>query len=179
MKLGKVGLIATAAVLAIMLVSAAFAENVSVVRQATELAPAQNQASGGERDEYFGTVRVYMVETASRWRDNNNYQYDNALLGFALAKPVSVPDGQLYSNTVVWNSAAQGYGDLSPTNYGAIAAVFNSHAVQEDAYPPYGYWFDAYYVEAAAHALPGLPGVNSDADAYTHTVLLEEGTATW
>lgn len=179
MKLGKVGLIATAAILSILMVSAVLAEDVSIVRQPAELAQTQVQTSGGERGEYLGTLKVFMVETVSRWRDNQNYNYDNGWLDYAIDKSVSVPDGQVYSQIVVWNSAASGYGDLSPTNYGAVAAVFNSHGVQEDAYPPYGYMFDAYYVEAAAEGLPGQPGLNAVYDSYTHTVLLEEGTAEW
>ena len=179
MKLGNVGLIATAAVLVIGLVSAASAENISVVRHSTELAPTQNQASGGERDEYFGTLKVFMVETASRWRDNNNYQYDNGWLDYAIDKGISVPDGQVYSQIVVWNSAASGYGDLSPNNYGAVAAVFNSHGVVEYAYPPATTPFTAYDVDAAAEAHPGQPGLSSLDGGYTHTVLVEEGTAEW
>ncbi len=59
------------------------------------------------------------------------------------------------------------------------AVVFNGTPVVTDAWPNSGYWFNAYYADATAEARPNLIGENSTDGGYTHTVFVEEGTATW
>jgi len=58
------------------------------------------------------------------------------------------------------------------------AVIYELDAHREDAYPPYGFYFDANYAQATAVATPGNPG-QEDAESFTHTVFVEEGTGTW
>ena len=119
---------------------------------------------------------MHMVEVVSRWNDGDGHPYDNALLDFVIDQPFAVNDGALYSDVVVWNSQAHAFANLAEDNYAMTAVVFNGTPVTQDAYPPYGYWFNAYYVDAAAEAHPNAIGQNSTDGGYTHTVFVEEGT---
>lgn len=129
--------------------------------------------------DYNGTLRVYMTETVSRWTDHEGHKYDNALLDFATQEAINVPDNSVYTSTLIWNSASAGYGDLLASNYAATAVIFIDTSVVTDAYDPLGFWFDAYYSDAAAQATPGKAGANLVSPGYTHTVFVEEGTANW
>ena len=60
-----------------------------------------------------------------------------------------------------------------------VAAVFNSMKNVGYSKPPSGNPFDAFYIDAAAGATPGDPGSNQVTEEFTHTVFLEEGTASW
>jgi thiol-disulfide isomerase/thioredoxin len=79
----------------------------------------------------------------------------------------------------VWNGKDAGFGDVTKGNIMAIAAVFNPQANKGYADPPFGNPFDAYYVDATAAAVPGSIGYNKVTSNFTHTVFVEEGTATW
>ena len=81
--------------------------------------------------------------------------------------------GILDGNTITWN------GDITEDNVMVIAALFNPIAHQGYAYPPSTNSFPAYYVDAAAAATPGTIDYNTQTENYTHTVFIEEGTATW
>lgn len=135
--------------------------------------------TGSDRAAYSGTVRVFMVEPESRWQDNWNKRYNYGFLDFALVTGVNIGDMSTWEQSIVWNAASAGYGDITENNIAAIAVVFNSTPHVQDAYPPNGFWFNAYYVDASALALPGLPGQNEVTVDFTHTVFIEEGTATW
>ena len=78
-----------------------------------------------------------------------------------------------YEDTATWN------GDVSEGNVIVMAAVFNVVSHKAYAYPPSRNPFDAYYVDAAAAATPGNTGYNTVIENFTHTVFVEEGTATW
>jgi thiol-disulfide isomerase/thioredoxin len=70
---------------------------------------------------------------------------------------------------------------VTEANAMVIAAVFNSEKNQGYANPPSSKPFWAYYTDASAAAIPGHTGYNTvnPAMAFTHTVFVEEGTATW
>ncbi|MFQ5454274.1 MAG: hypothetical protein ACE5D6_08825 [Candidatus Zixiibacteriota bacterium] len=137
------------------------------------------ELTGFDRAAYTGKVRIYIVEPTSRWQDSWGNDYEHALLDFALVVDVNIGDLSSWYQTVTWDGTAAGFGDITESNIMAIAVAFNSTSYVEDAYPPYGYWFNAYYVDAAAEATPGVPGQNETATGFTHSVFLEEGTATW
>ncbi len=132
----------------------------------------------GSQATYDGTVRIYVVEPESRWDDNNGDPFDFGFLDFAQVQTISVPDADTYSNSLSWDPAANGWTGVTSDNIEIIVVLFDDDYVETDAYPPYGYYFNAYYVDAACAALPGIPGRNISDAEYTHTVFLEEGTAT-
>lgn len=170
------------ALLFLALVGSAMASDVTVVRDPAPLAPQEasgSQTVDGSRATYDGTLRVYIVEPLSpRWRDDNNRQYENGFLDWSTVESISVPDGGTHYSIATW-TAPSAYQNITADNIGAIGVVFNDTGVVNDAYPPYGYWFTAYYADGCAYGLPGLTGFNSAEHGTTHTVFIEEGTATW
>lgn len=134
--------------------------------------------SAGEEALYSGTLRVFVVEPTSRWTDRYGDAYQFGFLDYALVTDISLQDTSTWTQTVVWNAIDHGYNAVSEDNIMAIAALYNSNGEQKDAWPPYGYWFTAYPVDAAAAATPGSPGADEATGGYTHTVLVEEGTLT-
>lgn len=112
-----------------------------------------------------GTLRVYVVEHESSmgWRSGGQL-YDFPFLAFAIdAAQVSLV-GAYWDTTVTWDGSDYGYDNLQEDNIAVQAVLFS----QSDGLP-----------EAAAMADPGVPGTNIVGDGYTHTVFVEEGTATW
>ncbi len=128
---------------------------------------------------YSGMLRVYIVEPTSRWDNYDGDPYHFGFLDYAVEEELALPYGDTVEQTITWDPAAAGYSDVSPDNVMAIAAVFNPRAQEGHAYPPFRNPFDAYYVDAAAAASPGETGQNVNDGQFTHTVLVEEGTATW
>jgi hypothetical protein len=57
--------------------------------------------------------------------------------------------------------------------------VFNANGYDQDAWPPYGYWFTAHDADASVAAQAGEPGEHQAGPGFTHTVFIEEGSATW
>lgn len=168
----------------LMLLSFAVTQaNVSIVRDVpTEFVTpghSSNPDQGISRATYDGTTKIYIVERDSRWADLSGKRYENAHLWFPLNTVISVPDLTVWDTTIVWNSLITGLTDLTPGNLGAVGAVFTSTWDLCDAYPPNGYWYTAYYADASATTYPGIPGENVAEGIYTHSVLIEEGTATW
>ena len=92
----------------------------------------------------------------------------------------SIPYGETFTETVTWDANQAGYGDVDQKNIMAIAAVFNPRANTKYAYPQASKNpFTAHFVDAAAAAAPGESGSDEASGDFTHTVLVEEGTATW
>jgi len=60
-----------------------------------------------------------------------------------------------------------------------IAVISNSEQHQEYVTPPSDKPFKAYYTDATAAATPGNTGYNTVTTNFTHTVFVEEITATW
>jgi hypothetical protein len=133
-----------------------------------------------ERATYGGTLKVYVAEPTSRWvNSNDGVAYHHGFLDYAMIKGISIPDGQRYETSATWNSQTAGYGNITQANIEAIAVVFDDLAVVTDGYPPSGSWFNAYYTDASALAKAGAVGQNSTGSGYTHSVFIEEGTASW
>jgi hypothetical protein len=132
------------------------------------------------RGNYNCYLRIYINEPVSRFRDSNGREYEFGFLAFAKNEPLSIPYLETYTDTMIWN-APYFVDTVSETNIAVSAAVFNqdeAHTTYSD--PPYNdNTFTAYYVDGSAIATPGHPGTNSPGGGYTHTVFLEEATATW
>jgi hypothetical protein len=122
---------------------------------------------------YQGHLRLYVVEPTSRWNDNSGTPYHFGFLEFAYDNAILIDYLDTYTDTINWN------GDITEDNVMVIAAVFNPTGHQSYAYPPSTNPFTAYYVDAAAAAIPGTTDYNTQNENYTHTVFIEEGTATW
>ncbi len=116
---------------------------------------------------YFeGSLRVYVVEHLSsmNWRDLNGKLYEFPFLAYAIDLGSLTLNDTIWDTTVTWDGYDYGYNNLQENNI-AVQAVMTSSK-------------DGYH-EAAAMANPGVPGSNIMGPDNTHTVFVEEGTATW
>lgn len=128
---------------------------------------------------YDGRLRVYIVEPESRWDNYNNAPYHFGFLDFAINESLSIDYLGTYTKQVTWNASEAGYDNIEENNIMVIAAVFNPQINKGYANPPSKNPFNAHYVDAAAGAKPGESGSNIVNDNFTHTVFVEEATATW
>lgn len=78
-------------------------------------------------------IRVYVTEIESRWNDNSGDPYHFGLLGFAINKPITMNSGETYTETVTWDGASHGYGDITQDNIMVIAAIFDSNGYSVEA----------------------------------------------
>ncbi|MDX9856921.1 MAG: hypothetical protein RBT76_03940 [candidate division Zixibacteria bacterium] len=161
----------------------AYGGDFNVVRQARvyEQVIAGESPSFNEvgRADYTGTIRVYIVEPISRWWDSEGKRYSFGFLDWGLVEAIVVPDNGVYKRTVEWNATTAGWSGVEEDSIQATVALFNSAGYTADAYPGYGYWFTAHNADAAAAAEPGAVGRNSTDGGFTHTVFIEQGSATW
>ena len=128
---------------------------------------------------YDGYLRVYIVEPESRWDNYNKAPYYYGFLDFAINESLSIDYLGTYTKQVTWDASQAGYDDVKESNVMVIAAVFNPQINKGYANPPTKNPFDAHYVDAAAGAKPGENGSNIVTGNFTHTVFVEEATATW
>jgi thiol-disulfide isomerase/thioredoxin len=103
----------------------------------------------------------------------DNRTYHNGFLAFAHQEALSINYQETQKNTITWQ------GDITENNVLVIAAIFNPTANIGYSLPPNQYPFKAYYVDGAAAAHPGETGSNTRNGSITHTVFIEEATATW
>ncbi|MDF1545901.1 MAG: hypothetical protein P1R58_12475 [bacterium] len=142
-------------------------------------APPPLPTADGDKASYTGTIKLHIVEPTSRWRDENNHTYEFGLLDYALVQGFTVADGATWEAETTWNSILNGMGSIAENNIMVQAVVFNPTPMSGYSDPPTGSPFTAYYTDAAAEAIVGVPGYNSTAAGHTHTVFVEEGTASW
>lgn len=129
---------------------------------------------------YEYRVRIYVVEPDARWFDNDGYRYRYGFLDFAMNEDVTLTYTDTFSTTVGWVGAQHGYGDISEGNIEVIAVVFDSEWYWGHAYPQENSnLFHVHQVQRAAKAAPGETAYDEHSDGYSHTIFLEEGTATW
>jgi len=128
---------------------------------------------------YEGTLRVFVVEPESRWLDYDGRKYGFAFLSFAIEQAISIPYQETVHFQATWNGSTYGFGNVTEDNIMVIAAVYedDSHTAYSD--PPSGYPYTAHYVDAAAAATSGHTGADTATANSTHTIFIEEGTATW
>jgi thiol-disulfide isomerase/thioredoxin len=122
---------------------------------------------------YTGRLRVYVVEPDSRWMMNNGKPYHFGFLGFAFNDNISIDPQNTFQKSITWK------GDVTKENVMVIAVVSNLEQHQEYVSPPSDKPFKAYYTDATAAATPGNTGYNTVTTNFTHTVFIEEITATW
>ncbi len=132
-------------------------------------------------DYYGGRLRVYVVELTSRWLHlPSGERYDFGFLDIAIDSVFSIAADGLFDYMYTWDASSAGYPDIEPGNIMVQAAVFNPEAYAQYSDPPYNqHLFNAYYVDAAAAATPGSPGVNEFNLDFTHTVFIECASMTW
>ena len=122
---------------------------------------------------YDGHLRIYIVEPKSRYDRYDGKKYHNGFLDFAYNDQISVNYNETLSDSITWK------GDISEDNVFVIVALFNPISKIGYAYPPNSKPFRAYYVDASAGAHPNETGENIRDNEITHTVFIEEGTASW
>ena len=127
---------------------------------------------------YDGQLRVYVVEPVSRWNDYDGNPYHYGFLDLALDQKLTIEYQDSYYKKVIWDAQQAGYDNVEEQNIMVIAAIFNSKGKIKFSYPPILNPFIAHYVDAAAAATPGKTGKNTVNENFTHTVFVEEGTAT-
>jgi thiol-disulfide isomerase/thioredoxin len=138
------------------------------------------QLNGSQSDRpYDGYLRIYVVEPISRWNNYDKDPYHFGFLDFALNEQLSIEYLGTYTKQVTWNAQQAGYSNVDESNLMVIAAVFNPEINKGYANPPTKNPFDAHYVDAAAGAKSGETGSNIVKENFTHTVFVEEATATW
>jgi hypothetical protein len=142
-------------------------------------------AQSGDRDEYTGTIRVYVTEIIGRWQDDIDSSFHNAFLAFALEEDVTLAETDTSSWQLVWDGHdyfdANGspYSDIQEDNVKVIAAVFNSAGYTGYSDPPSGAPFVVHEVDATAGATCGTTGYNEVTEDFTHSVFVEDGSTTW
>lgn len=140
------------------------------------LAPVLNTSS---RANYNCRLRIFVVEPTSRWTDNTGYfHYEFGFLDFGIDTALSLAYQESYETTRSW-TCPSGLVSIDSANIMVIAVVFNQeNGGTNYSDPPSGAPFTIHAADAAAAAIPGVPGYDTAYGASTHTVFLEEATAT-
>lgn len=171
-------------ILLLIVLSVSLSANVSIIRDnpnidIDKLTQTNDNNIESASAVYTGSIRVHIIEPLSRWLDDTDVPFDNAHLSYALKTSLNIPDATVWDTTITWDGSMKGFSDVTVDNIGTAVAVFDDVDVIVDARPTYGYWFAANYADASAMAHPGIPGMNETAPGFTHSVYIEEGTATW
>ncbi len=179
MKNGIRLLVGTALLAAMLICSAVLAAGPTPIPELAigEVAgPVFPESIDGNRATYQGNLRIWMSEPVSRYKDLYNAPYAFGFLNWAGDVGVTINDGEVYTWTTTWDASADG-GFTAVTEGNICAQAVLSDPTPHTAYsdPPSGNPFFAYYVDAAAQAIPGQAGQNVAGNG-THTVFVEEGT---
>jgi len=78
---------------------------------------------------YHGTLRAYVAEIESRWRDASQKPYHFAALDFVYDQPISVSGGGKLNLSTIWDGSEY---NIDIENTVVIAAVFDSHTDYAD-----------------------------------------------
>lgn len=128
---------------------------------------------------YEGYLKIYVVEPVSRWDNYDDEPYHYGFLDFAFNDTISIDYQETYSNTIIWDGSQAGFSDIEEDNIMIIASIFNPEIGIGYAEPPTRAKFETHFVDATAGVKPGETKSNLVNENFTHTVLVEEGTATW
>jgi len=135
---------------------------------------------------YTGTIRVYITEKVSgRWLDHDGRAYHHAFLAFALDQPITLGDTDTLTWHTVWDGAnyqdgsGNFFSDIDPDNIEVQAAIFNSASYSGYSDPPSGHLFPVHEIDASASTTPGHTGYNLLLPGLTHSIFIEDGSATW
>jgi len=111
-----------------------------------------NIKNNGQR--YEGTLKVYVVEPVSRWKDYNGKPYHFGFLDYAINENIVIEGGEELKRTIVWNGTAEGY-EISKDNVMAIAVVFSKEGETRYSDPPQNTRpFTAHFVDFCKGAYP-------------------------
>ena len=133
---------------------------------------------------YLGRLIIYIVEPDSRWQTYTAGQYyHNGFIGFAYDSTFDLTAaGGTLDRTISWHPISA-YNDITPDNLMAIAVLYDQSTYVSTCcdtnVSTCAYYFNAYYSDACAAATVGEEWFNTVNDNFTHTVFIEEGTATW
>lgn len=127
------------------------------------------------QQDYTGQLKIFIVEPTSRWSDAYGFSYGFGFLDFGMETMVDVKESGAWEQTSTWVANAAGFEGVTESNIASIAVLTDDTAITEDAYPPYGFFFDAYYVDAAVMTTPGQASVHQPTGGFTHTVFIEQG----
>ena len=122
---------------------------------------------------YTGYLRIYLTEIESNINMYNGEPYHFALSDIPYEKALSLDYLESFEETINFN------GNVGENNLMLMAAVFNPESQTNYADPPIGAPFDAYFVDASVGARSGETSSNIINGNFTHTIFIEEGTATW
>ncbi len=129
-------------------------------------------------EEYIGWLRIFVVETVSRWLDDQGNNYHYGFLDFALDSILILSDGSRSYASFDWDASLSGFGDITGSNIMVVATMFKAIPHQGYSFPPSYNPFTAYYCDAVAAAANGEVDSNITAPGFTHTVLVEDGSST-
>ncbi len=182
MQKGKIALFICALILASAFAATATEINVSRVAETLESSnspgtPADAIMVQSPQDTYSGTLRLYVVERFSRYPNSDGVPHDNGFLDFATIENFTVADGETWESNIAWDASP--YNGVIPSRMRAMAAILNQETFLGDSDPGSERDFTGNRVDAAASAFIGTPGFNETGPSYTHTIFIEEGSATW
>ncbi len=136
--------------------------------------------AGSALADYSGTVKVYLVEPDSRWSFQSGEDIHQGLLDILESSSLTLSSGEAAAGYHTWDASSDaGYTGVAADNLQAITVVFNATGYDQDAWPPYGYWFTAHDADAAVAVTAGEAAQHQTGAGFTHTVFIEEGSATW
>jgi hypothetical protein len=165
----------------LLAVGPASAENFSRVdRQPTAV---NNQQTVISKDvlsshDYHGYLRVYVSQPVSDFRNDVGQNQLHGVIGY----PVDMEISLTFPDTLRGDASFDSEIDLDSTiymtanNIEVIGAVYEFAGHQNYSDPPSGAPFTAHWVDAAAVATPGNPGVDAATPPYTHNVFVEYAT---
>jgi hypothetical protein len=138
------------------------------------LAPATSPSS---RANYDCRLRVFVVEPTSRWTDYTGYyHYEFGFLDFGIDTAMSLAYQQTYQTNRNW-TCPSGLGSIDGDNIMVIAMLYSQeNGGTNYSNPPSSNPFTIHVVDAAAAAIPGVPGYDTAFGGSTHTVFIEEAT---
>jgi hypothetical protein len=102
--------------------------------------------TNNEGSTYNGHIHAYILEITSRWLNNAGHPFPNALLDLVFNQDINVVSSGTWSDTITWDGASHGFGDIEEDNILVVASVFtqsNDYADETTSFrvgnnrPPY------------------------------------------
>jgi hypothetical protein len=161
--------------------SASENQNLPVSRVERNFSPAddnQIDRTPADRGIYSGTVRVYIVEPVSRYRDYGGVNYEFGALDIPFDSIVDFEYQDSFSRTITWTAADGNVSSINETNIAAQVVIFNPEGflTSSDTAGGNDHNFIAHYADGCAYAEAGHTGTHNPDASNTHTVFLEEST---
>ncbi len=120
-----------------------------------------------EKEQYTGTLKVYITEIKSHWTNYDGNPYHFSFLDYGINEPITVEAGENKSVSEIWRATVSGY-DVEKQNIWVVAVLFDDVSHEKYSNPGSNEnEFDAYYVDATASsrvtegALPPTIGITT------------------